>query len=363
MSERIEEIGIAKCIGIILVVLGHSFGAGLFAAKLYHMPLFFFISGMILSIRRAPADFAGSRLKRLYIPFVVYEVVFLAANPLLAASGVITDRMHSFSDYARALLHIVLFDNYNILLSPLWFLTSLFFASLLSYFILKLAKDLPAPALATISIALILFGILMGRRKAFDIAFSYNFPQVINVSLEGCGYMIAGYVAKTRLIPRISSLSATAKNVTVYIGGAVTVLFVAMLLFERRTHLVADMRKNAYDYPWIQPVFAAVGISMVFVVSYAIVRLTGPAKSVKNVCNYIGDRSFSIMCLHPIAFKAVSLIQVGVFHMDREKLPDWQVVSNDPAWLVLVFLAGMIIPLAADELYDKACAMVKAAKT
>lgn len=363
LSERIEEIGIAKCIGIILVVLGHSFGAGLFAAKLYHMPLFFFISGMVLSPAKTPADFIKARLGRLYIPFVIYEIVFLALNPVLVFSGVLSHRMQSIPDYARALLHIFLFDNYNILLSPLWFLSALFAASAAAYFILRYAKGLSAPALSAISVILILFGILMGRRQAFDIGLSYNFPQVVNVSIEGCGYVLAGYVSRKNLVPAMSFYLASKKNISAYIGVAVTILFAAMMFFERKTHLTADMRKNSYDLPWLQPVFAAVGIAFVFAASHAMICLKGRIKPLWALCDHIGERSFSIMCLHPIAFKVISLIQVNVFHMDREKLPDWQVVSTSPAWLVLVFLAGIIIPLCADALYEKTLAVIRKPKT
>lgn len=46
--ERIKDIDIAKGIGILLVIIGHSFPESYIQRLCYcfHMPLFFFISGL-----------------------------------------------------------------------------------------------------------------------------------------------------------------------------------------------------------------------------------------------------------------------------------------------------------------------------
>lgn len=54
MLDRIEMIDIAKGLGILCVVLGHSFYVDTFAHRLIynlHMPLFFIVSGMLFTIK------------------------------------------------------------------------------------------------------------------------------------------------------------------------------------------------------------------------------------------------------------------------------------------------------------------------
>ena len=55
MKERLEYIDTARGILIILVVIGHIWQAGFVHNFIYsfHMPAFFFISGMLMSHTRA----------------------------------------------------------------------------------------------------------------------------------------------------------------------------------------------------------------------------------------------------------------------------------------------------------------------
>lgn len=46
-KDRISWIESLKGIGIILVVLGHTFWGGTKVIYAFHMPLFFFVSGML----------------------------------------------------------------------------------------------------------------------------------------------------------------------------------------------------------------------------------------------------------------------------------------------------------------------------
>lgn len=84
MSERKDNlsfIATARCIGILLVVFGHSYPFDvqlpMFFWKLrewiylFHMPLFIFISGYLLARSHRPAgEYIGRRAKKLLIPYV-----------------------------------------------------------------------------------------------------------------------------------------------------------------------------------------------------------------------------------------------------------------------------------------------------
>lgn len=50
-QDRIEWIDVAKGIGIILVIMGHTFQLDLVSPiYAFHMPLFFFLSGLLFNL-------------------------------------------------------------------------------------------------------------------------------------------------------------------------------------------------------------------------------------------------------------------------------------------------------------------------
>ncbi len=353
-SERQIDIDIAKAFGIILVVIGHVVGSGFLAAKLYHMPLFFFISGLTLKIEKPFGETLKKRITRLYIPFVLYETVFVLLNYPFYRIGIVSEQMNSVKSYLFAAGHIILFDNISILLAPIWFLTALFYALIASSLLLKAIKRIIKDERIrivlqfVIAIAFIYLGMTFGHYGLLAISWSYNFQQCINVVIMSTGYLMMGYNFR-----QLSNKCNQKKDIKIFGCIFVSLLFVALIVFERITHLKADMRSNAYDYIPLQPIFALVGITEIFILSRLFIKLFESwAKILIKVFEYIGLHTFSIMCLHPIAFKLISLIQVYVFKMDKSRLPDWQLVSNNPIWLCITIVAGLTIPLIFDYLFS-----------
>ena len=315
--NRNRQIEIAKFIGIILVVVGHSFGAGVFAAKLYHMPLFFFISGLTLNTGDKFSVFIEKRIKRLYIPFIIYEVVYLFVSPWFYQIGIGTDRYDNINEVISALLHIVLFDNYNILLSPIWFVTALFFSSICAYWLYKIVSLVKYTLLhAGGAVLLVYIGLWLGKADALLLPHSYNFPKSVSVVIMACGYILLGIIVND------------SSELTILIGKnklqhvIYMVVFILLIIFERITLLHADMRSNSYDYMLLQPIFAIIGISAVFIMSNIFTNLMDKFDLVyvRKVAMYVSSHTFSIMCLHPVSFKVVGIVQVYALGFNKEKL-------------------------------------------
>jgi len=113
VGPRLYAIDTAKGLGIVLVVFGHAWrgvqGAGLLAdgplfsavdqmIYAFHMPLFFFLSGLLfLEIlqKAEPGSFAVTRAVRLLWPFVLWTWVFFgfkwAAGPIVNEPVVMSD--------------------------------------------------------------------------------------------------------------------------------------------------------------------------------------------------------------------------------------------------------------------------------
>ncbi len=81
VEERLSYIDIAKGIGIICVVIGHviPYGPLWYFIYSFHMPLFFFISGMVCNYSKYTIKaFVYRRLKTLLIPFIFWYISQIA---------------------------------------------------------------------------------------------------------------------------------------------------------------------------------------------------------------------------------------------------------------------------------------------
>lgn len=128
-KKRIVWIDIAKALGIFLVIMGHTGFPILIRCWIYsfHMPLFFFISGLWfkeLEIR----ENIKKKFKSYLIPFYGYSLIFLAINYIL-----FRDKLQ----LQNSLLDIAVGKgSYPIL----WFLFALFFVENIYLIVYKIAK-------------------------------------------------------------------------------------------------------------------------------------------------------------------------------------------------------------------------------
>lgn len=147
--KRISYIDMAKGIGIILVVFGHSgFPTPVMNQWIssFHMPLFFLLSGMLLSYTGAHEKPLSTTIKKkvrtILVPYLFFSVFSIIFSAIL-------DR-NTFAAYLpNALLQTVVF--YGI--SVLWFLPSLFFGETFFLFIRK-HTSLPVTALLSLAVCL-----------------------------------------------------------------------------------------------------------------------------------------------------------------------------------------------------------------
>lgn len=350
-SSRNLYIEMAKVIGIVLVVTGHSFGAGLFAAKLYHMPLFFVISGLTLKAVASSdfKDFAIKKLKRLYVPFLVYELVFLALNPLLTGIGVLSEKYESAADFCKALIHILLFDNCNILLSPIWFLTVLFFAICIAFVVLKMVGTNNIAGI--LGLVHIYAGMILGNNGLLIVSISHSFVQVINVIIMATGYILVGWTVKQA----ITGDKIRACVESTWVRLLAILLLGVIIVFERITKVKADMRGNTYEMIPLQPILALIGIAGVFAIGAFVVDFVKVRKLeiVEKLICFVARHTIEIMCLHFVSFKLLGLIQVHLLGYSSEGLADWALVDTSAVGLCIATAFGIVIPLCVGYVIDR----------
>ncbi len=136
MDNRIEWVDIAKGIGILLVIAGHTFYLG-YSYPLYafHMPLFFFLSGLLYKDKKEGfIGFINSKTNSLMRPWII--ILFISFLVCLAIpqwrSGITVEAM--LSDLYTSNTNV--FQN-----SSLWYLICFYFVLLIFYFVNKIKKS------------------------------------------------------------------------------------------------------------------------------------------------------------------------------------------------------------------------------
>lgn len=130
--KRIEWIDIAKGIGILLVILGHSvqFGSRLHNLIFsFHMPLFFILSGMVYN-HKNNKTFLHKKFISLIIPYIIFSIIGLLISIIIPfwRSGLNT----------RAIMKDIYLTNPDAAnVSSVWFLICLFIVSVFFNFIQK----------------------------------------------------------------------------------------------------------------------------------------------------------------------------------------------------------------------------------
>ena len=77
LKERDRSIDIAKGIGIFLMVMGHTISNKIALQWIYsfHMPLFFFLSGVFHSQGKNYKEFLEKKVKTLLVPYFFFSII------------------------------------------------------------------------------------------------------------------------------------------------------------------------------------------------------------------------------------------------------------------------------------------------
>lgn len=151
---RDQNVTYAKCVGILLMVLCHA-GTNVWQLipfiSMFHMPLFFFLSGYCLKESHFdnPSRFVRKRLKGLYWPYLKWSLVFLALHNVFVSLNLYGNvgtqwaeasvQPYGLREYIVRLSGVVFaMKGHEQLLGGYWFLRELFVGSVISFALLWL---------------------------------------------------------------------------------------------------------------------------------------------------------------------------------------------------------------------------------
>ncbi|MCF7918441.1 MAG: acyltransferase family protein [Candidatus Cloacimonetes bacterium] len=322
MNNRKGYIDVAKGIGILLVVTGHcDIASQLVRDWIYtfHMPLFFFLSGLIFNELKYKDNFSlllKSRLHSLIIPyFLIGILTYLLWLVIGRNFGIHLSMSVPWWKPGIGTLFVLPQADYMIHNIALWFLPALFVATIFYYCIYKAAKT------KTALILLLLFMAILSWLDSF-------FPHFyligcINIALAGVVFLgIAHYL---HVVLHISFPSSRWKLLLLLL------IFAALCVLCFYLNGSVSMRSKTFHNPLLFYLGAFSGTYMVLFLSLLLPEV--------KILQYLGKNSIGILGFHQAGFSFTSaMIKILL-------KTDYLTIKNSLAGHWLYFIVSLIFSL------------------
>ncbi|WP_314084427.1 acyltransferase [uncultured Gemella sp.] len=191
-SKRIEYIDMLKAFCIILVIAGHM-GYTPIKMKLllyiFHIPLFFFLSGMTLNVAKYTSffEFFVRKFKTIVIPCLLMNISIFSIKSFILQPQFILK-----IDIIHFIKAMIVADRMHIYYQ-LWFLNVLFLAELVCYFAIKYSDTLYKYII--VYIVLILCGCLGKKLYEMEFWLIWSFDLVPYATI----FILSGYILRRNL--------------------------------------------------------------------------------------------------------------------------------------------------------------------
>ena len=338
-KKRLKYIDIAKAIGIILMVIGHCI-PGKIANYIYlfHMPMFFMITGYVFKPEEnlnGYIDFIKRKIKSLYIPFVMFNILFLVLNNLLIDIGFLEVgysncvRIDTFAQFVKELIKIFFLVNMMEICRALWFVRVMFVSIIIYSGIRLILKK------GYINNVVFLISLISGYAVS-EITMGGAIKQNIALVLLGMAFIALGDLYRS-----IRCNIHFSKYVD---GFAVAVSFIILYIMnENGAHI--NMVQLELANPILITITSMLGTFMVFEISTWLSNT-----KIKTLMCYIGKHTMPILGLHYVAFKIVNVIYAI-------KYEDHHILMNPTSYFnpicgVLNVALGIIVPIMLYEFYN-----------
>lgn len=264
---RKKYVDIIKAFGIFLVILGHANHAN---APLktwiysFHMPLFFFASGLVM--RQYPiAAFAKKSFHRLIVPYFLWACIYASFS--LENLLVITYGSYSMLNRAQSL-------------TSLWFLTALFCGQATVQLVGKNVKNLWIRM--TVGVCLTIFGMVLPK-------LSVGYPWNINAAFMAAGFLMLGWV-----LEEVAAEWLSQRRAVCFLIGVVGTVGTMAAVYGFSNGGYAMMATCSVGNPLVFCVTALSGCMM----AYGFSRCIDLRDRMSALVTYIGQNTLVIFAVH-----------------------------------------------------------------
>ena len=373
---RIEELDVLKGIAIILMVLGHSGFPETRFLFLFHMAVFFIASGWTHSqgseaSLRSVGSFIRKKIIRLWLPFFVWQTVFVLLNNWFLRINILTDNPELFAytdpmrvmklssldtamtlrDMGKGVLRAAAFFSRTKMGGTLWFLQALFLISIAFCIVNCIADKLRwnrTAVQAAVSAAALVLGWAVGKSlvtlHGIDL---YRYARTLS-----CYHLyFLGTLARQRsewFFHRDRKRHAAVLLVSFAVLTVMN-LFQNKLITTPNVYISIDLANN--DFP--NPLFllAATAAGWMFLCSLSCLAMKTP---LKGFLILLGKNTMSVMIFHYLAFKIVSAAAILLHGLPWFTLAAYPYLYGEHGlWWAAYTAAGVLVPLLIGVLYHR----------
>lgn len=340
-ENKNNYIAIAKALGIILMVAGHSGCPTIICNFLYtfHMPLFFFFSGYffkaIMNIDSYKA-FCKRKVLGLYFPYIKWSIGFLIFHNILCDvniyNAITGSHPYQISDFIIHTIKAIFMIDYELLIRPFWFIKELLFSSICIATVSLLCNHFRSQIHISILLIIILIVSIISKSAP-------NIPFIGDLSLLffSIAYLYSGSIFKQ--YEHHFSIS----------NKLLAIVFLITLIGSISLSSPIDMRyttaMNIIPYYF----FSLTGILMIICISKKLDK-----NALSNFLYYVGNHTMPILALNLLTLKVGNLIKICIYNMPIDYLSSYPVIGehNHIFW-ILYTIVGTSIPLTIHYFYNK----------
>lgn len=337
-KTRNEIIDLMKALGIIFMVMGHSGAPFVREIYLFHMPLFFMISGYCLKEIYSDSmknifTFIKKKIMSLYIPCLCMCISCSILHNIFISIYLLNDKKWKLNDFIISFLKCFLFSGGSEFSGTAWFLRTLFLSSIiyiLVEFILKKIDVGHIEMIKTVLFLIILIVVYLIPNNCIVYNYLNSFSALILLQM--------GHVIKK-----------------VPLQHWMIIPSIICLLVMKNLRVNIDFSKNIICNPIVFIMCAMSGFIMCYIGAEIITKF----EFIKKYMEYLGKHTMIIMILHFISFKIVILLQIIIYHYPMEKLQTFPCLITSNLWWCVYTVFGVIAPLVVGVCIEKIKQRVK----
>ena len=354
-SSRNIHLDIVRAFAIILMVVGHSGCPATQFIYLFHIAVFFMVSGFFYRSPDTPAElvrYCIRKIKGLWLPFFIWNSLFILLNNCFIRLNIYTDNplfesvsngasLHhnlTVNEMLRGLLKSVFMAETTELGGGFWFLRILFMISILyaatDFLILHIRSFRIRRNLlqGIVSVCLLFAGYGMYLMDFRKLGLDRTFSCYILFYL---GNLFGQYAVRVQITQTWKKITCMADSF---------LILCIMLQFGR-----ISLADNRYQ----NPVFLLVNSLCGWILLYEAAYFASKNRPIARLFSLTGQNTLWILILHFSCFKLVNFIGVQITGEPAYCIADFPVRYTGGAWWCLYSLAGIAIPVLIGRLVSK----------
>lgn len=353
-ENHLNELDVMKGIGIICAVMDHA-GIPNFFFYPFEVSLFYLIGGYCFNIERCSSierlmSYIGRQGKRLYVPLILWNVMFILLNNVFMNTGIYTDNPFflksnivenqfgldaylSLSETMKQIFKVLLLMDTAKICGMSWFIRALIVIKMgyavVSFIVYKIKANIVSFQLIfSVGVVAGMLIVIHWHPLPYSIVSIIEYYMMFSV-----GNVLrnkVGFLRPDKILTIISTVIIIINAIVQYkLSYSVTVLQVL-------SYLMASIA--AFYLSWmIATIISNHGLKIV--------------KIVNGGVSYVGLHTMPIIFLQFFSFKLVTWIEVQVYNLPHYCLASFPIIKMGLAWSFVLLIAGILIPLALDCAY------------